>query len=63
MGTLSKSYIAVIDDESSLCTLLSRLLRLANLQPITYSSAEAFPADDKHPQFACSRSKARRGKL
>ena len=50
---MSNSYIAVIHDESSLCTSLSRLLRLANFQPITYSSAEAFLADDKHPQFDC----------
>ena len=53
MSTLSNNYIAVIDDESSLCTSLSRLLRLANFQPITYPSAEAFLADDKKPRFDC----------
>ena len=53
MGTLSNNYIAVIDDESSLCTSLSRLLRLANFQPITYASAEAFLADERQPQFDC----------
>ena len=53
MSTSSNSYIAVIDDESSLCTSLSRLLRLANFQPITYQSAEAFLADEKQPRFDC----------
>ena len=53
MSTSRKSYIAVIDDESSLCTSLSRLLRLANFQPISYPSAEAFLADDKRPHFDC----------
>ena len=53
ISTSSNSYIAVIDDESSICTSLSRLLRLAGFQPISYSSAEAFIADDKHPQFDC----------
>ena len=53
MSTSSNIYIAVVDDESSLCTSLSRLLRLAGFQPISYPSAEAFLADDKHPQFDC----------
>ena len=53
MSTSNNIYIAVIDDESSLRTSLSRLLRLANFQPISYPSAEAFLADDKHPQFDC----------
>ena len=30
-----------------------RLLRAADIQPVTYSSAEAFLADTKHPQFDC----------
>ena len=46
-------YIAVIDDDESLCRSLSRLLRASGLQPITYPSAEAFLADTKHPQFDC----------
>ena len=32
---------------------MSRLLRLASFQPISYSSAEAFLADEKRPQFDC----------
>ena len=50
---MKNTYIAVIDDESSLCTSMSRLLRLADFQPVTYSSAEAFLADTKRPRFDC----------
>ena len=53
MSTPSPTYVAVIDDESSLCTALSRLLRLEGFQPIAYPSAEAFLADGKRPQFDC----------
>jgi FixJ family two-component response regulator len=47
------TYIAVVDDDIGVCTSLGRLLRLAQLQPITYPSAEAFLGDAKHPQFDC----------
>ena len=53
MSTPSNSYIAVIDDESSIRISLSRVLRLADFQPISYPSAEAFLADEKHPRFDC----------
>jgi len=46
-----RSYIAVIDDDESLCRSMSRLLRAANFHPVTYSSAEAFLADTKRPRF------------
>ena len=46
-------YIAVIDDDESYCRSLARLFRAAEYQPITYSSAEAFLADRKHPRFDC----------
>lgn len=46
-------YVAVVDDDESLCRSLGRLLRAAGFQPITYLSAEAFLADRKHPQFDC----------
>jgi len=46
-------YVAVIDDDSSLCTSFGRLLRLAGFQPISYRSAEDFLEDKKHPQFDC----------
>jgi FixJ family two-component response regulator len=46
-------YIAVIDDDESLCRSMSRLLRAAHFQPITYPSAEAFLEDMKRPKFDC----------
>ncbi len=46
-------YIAVVDDDQSICRSFSRLLRAANFQPITYASAEEFLADTKHPKFDC----------
>ncbi len=46
-------YVAVIDDDESVCRSFSRLLRAAHFQPISYSSAEAFLADTKHPKFDC----------
>jgi FixJ family two-component response regulator len=47
------SYIAVIDDDESLCRSMSRLLRAASFHPITYPSAEAFLTDTKRPTFDC----------
>ena len=46
-------YIAVVDDDESLCRSLGRLLRASGFQVITYCSAEAFLADEKHPKFDC----------
>ena len=46
-------YVAVVDDDESVCRSLSRLLRAAHFQPIAYPSAEAFLADKKHPKFDC----------
>jgi FixJ family two-component response regulator len=53
MGSSGNIYIAVIDDDESLCRSMSRLLRAAHLQPITYPSAEAFLADTMRPKFDC----------
>jgi len=47
------TYVAVVDDDESICRSLARLLRAAGIQAITYSSAEAFLADAKHPKFDC----------
>jgi len=46
-------YIAVIDDDESICRSMGRLLRGAHLQPVTYPSAEAFLTDTNRPMFAC----------
>src|SRR5690348_1965917 len=47
------TYVAVVDDDPSVCRSFARLLRAAGIQPITYSSAEAFLADTKRPRFDC----------
>jgi len=53
MSSTSPIYVAVVDDDQSVCRSFARLLRSAGIQPITYSSAEAFLADSKRPQFDC----------
>jgi FixJ family two-component response regulator len=45
--------VAVVDDDEGACRSLSRLLRAGGMGSITYSSAEAFLGDDKHPKFDC----------
>jgi len=46
-------YIAVVDDDESLCRSFGRLLRAAGFQPVAYPSAEAFLQDGKRPRFDC----------
>ena len=53
MRSTATIYVAVVDDDENLCRSFGRLLRAADIQPVTYSSAEAFLADTKHPQFDC----------
>src|SRR5271165_1387349 len=53
MSSLRQTYVAVVDDDESLCRSLSRLLRAERMQPVTYASAEAFLADTKQPRFDC----------
>ncbi len=53
MSTSTPIYVAVIDDDESLCRSLGRLLRATGMQPITYASAEAFLADTRRPRFDC----------
>ncbi|RZL88102.1 MAG: response regulator [Variovorax sp.] len=53
MSTTTPFYVAVVDDDESLCRSLGRLLRASGMQPITYGSAEAFLADKKQPRFDC----------
>jgi FixJ family two-component response regulator len=47
------TYVAVVDDDRSVCLSFARLLRAAGIQAITYGSAEAFLADTKRPKFDC----------
>ena len=53
MSCVSPTYVAVVDDDESICRSFGRLLRAAGLQPVTYGSAESFLADTKHPRFGC----------
>jgi FixJ family two-component response regulator len=53
MSSSRNIYIAVIDDDESICRSMGRLLRAAHLQPVTYPSAEAFLTDTNRPMFAC----------
>jgi len=53
MDGSGKTYVALVDDDESLCRSLARLLRAAGIQPVTYLSAEAFLSDTKQPQFDC----------
>jgi FixJ family two-component response regulator len=53
MNQVNTTYVAVVDDDESVCRSFARLLRAAGMQPITYDSAESFLADRKHPQFSC----------
>ena len=46
-------YVAIVDDDADLCRSMSRLLRAAGIQSVTYPSAEAFLADYKSPRFDC----------
>jgi FixJ family two-component response regulator len=49
----STTYVAIVDDDESVCRSLARLLRATGIHAVTYSSAEAFLADSKRPQFDC----------
>jgi len=46
-------YVAVVDDDESICRSFSRLLRMAGFQPVCYASAEALLEDTKRPRFDC----------
>ena len=53
MSTAVTPFIAIIDDDESICRALSRLLRVSGFQAITYSSSEEFLSDARHPKFDC----------
>lgn len=53
MSNIRNIYIAVIDDDASVCLAMSRLLRAAGFQVISYHSAEDFLVDMNRPKFAC----------
>jgi transcriptional regulator with GAF, ATPase, and Fis domain len=51
MSKFTPTYVAVVDDDESICRSFGRLLRAAGLQPVTYDSAESFLADRGTPRF------------
>jgi len=53
MNNTTPFYVAIVDDDETLCRSLGRLLRASGMQPVTYDSAEAFLADSKRPRFDC----------
>ena len=53
MSNTLRNYVAVIDDDESLCRSVGRLLRAAGIEAVMYDSAEAFLEDTKKPQFDC----------
>lgn len=53
MNSTLHTYVAIVDDDESLCRSFGRLLRASGMQPIAYLSAEAFLADTKQPVFDC----------
>lgn len=46
-------YVAIVDDDESICRSLARLLRASGMQAVTYASAEEFREDEKKPRFDC----------
>lgn len=48
-----RQYVAVIDDDESLCRSLARLLQQAGFHAITYASAENFLEDPLRRHFDC----------
>jgi len=53
MSNSTNVYVALVDDDESLCRSFVRLLRASGLQAVSYSSAEDYLADSKRPQFDC----------
>ncbi len=53
MQAQGNTYIAVVDDDDSVCRAMARLLRASGFHAITYASAEAFLQDQKRPAFDC----------
>jgi len=53
MNASANRYVAVVDDDESVCRSFGRLLRLAGYQPVDFHSAEDFLADRNRPRFEC----------
>jgi FixJ family two-component response regulator len=53
MSAPANKYIAVVDDDESVCRSFSRLLRTAGYHPVPFHSAEEFLSDRNRPHFEC----------
>ena len=53
MNASSNRYVAVVDDDESVCRSFSRLLRTAGYHPVPFHSAEEFLSDRNRPHFEC----------
>jgi FixJ family two-component response regulator len=53
MSASANRYVAVVDDDESVCRSFSRLLRMAGYQPVHFHSAEDFLTDRNRPNFEC----------
>lgn len=53
MNAPANRYLAVVDDDESVCRSLCRLLRTAGFHPVPFYSAEQFLADRDRPHFEC----------
>jgi len=42
-------YVAIVDDDESVCRSFGRLLTAAGFQPVMYPSAESFPSGHEAP--------------
>jgi FixJ family two-component response regulator len=49
----TRQYVAVVDDDASVCRALARLLTASGIHAITYLSAEELLQDQKRPAFDC----------
>lgn len=53
MSAPANKYVAVVDDDESVCRSFSRLLRTAGYHPVPFHSAEEFLSDRNRPHFEC----------
>jgi FixJ family two-component response regulator len=48
-----RRYVAIVDDDESMCRSFSRLLQQAGFHPVSFTSAEEFLADPLREHFGC----------
>ena len=53
MGDEQNIWVALVDDDVSLCRSFQRLLSSVGFRSVAYHSAEAFLEDSKRPKFDC----------